>query len=336
MAEAAKRASASTDLYVGTLKAAVGLFGTNAKPVGLPEGFDTAGPNGGKLRFEQRGVAAPEPDVEPAEAPVAVGAKVSDPFADGGVAEAIVGNGEPAVPDGGVTVPGEFRRVLVEEGTGIEVEPDQVRRGVRLEDGKFVDCTQQLAAIDERTKLDRMDIVRTIDSTQIRRERVVGSYYLGAQDPKSVARLRLLYDALKRRREVAIVKWTSRKRQSLGVVAPNARTGTLMVYALVWAEDWREPHAKAKAIQSVEFSSPEDHERYVARMEGILVAMHGHVDDLDVLRDDAIALREELLVRAQSGEMDAEVVEALPVEDEDVDLEAALTESLAAVRAGKL
>lgn len=339
MAKAAGRSSGNTELFIGTMKASVGLFGTQAKPEKTAE-FDTAGPNGGVLKFEMRGVAAPvektetdQPDVpvhsdplagEIVEAP-SRGPAVAAEFAAGRVAA--VAGGELHAP---AAVDGEFQRVLVEEGSGEIVEPDQMRRGVRLADGSFVDCTDQLAAIVERTKLDRMEIVKCIDSTQVRRERVVGSYYIGAQDADAAPKLRLLFEALRVRREVAIVKYTTRSRQQLGVIMPHVKTGTLVLLSLVFAEDFREPPAKAKAIAKAQVR-----ESNVLGMAKLLAALHGRVDDLDELRDDAIALREELKARAEAGEMTT-LVEPLPVAEEDVDLEDALVASLDAVKAGKV
>lgn len=348
MADAAKKSAANTTLYVGTLKASVGLFTTKADPAKTAK-FDTAGPNGGTLKFEQRSVAVPVGEEPAAEAPV-----VSDPLATrqeeerkllelAHAAEDAALEREFGVPMGRILTPedlepatptlvdGEFRRVLVEEGSGQIVEADAVRRGVRREDGAFVDCTEQIAAIEERTKLDRIDIIRCIDGTRIRRERVLGSYYVGAQDAEAKAALKLLYDALRSRREVAIVKYTTRSRQQLGVIMPHAATGTLVLLNVVWAEDWRAAPSKATAIQKVAVP-----ERQVLAMCKLLGALHGHVDDLDVQRDDAVALREELRARALAGEMDAEVVEPLPAAMPEPDLEGALEASLAAVRAGKV
>lgn len=331
MATAAARSSANTDLYIGTLKASIGLFGTQAKP-GQMASFDTAGPNGGVLKYEQRGAAAPETAVEQPDAPVERRDALSDePSPSVAEAIAVVADAHPRLPDTRALVDGEFRQVLVEEGSGEVVTSNQVRRGVRLADGSFVDCTAQVDAIVERTKLDRMEVVATIDSTQIRRERVIGSYYIGAQDPQAAPVLRLFYEALRSRREVAIVKYTTRSRQQLGVVAAHAKTGTLVLLSLVFAEDFREAPAKARAIQKV--SVPQEQ---VAAMAALLGALHGTVDDIDGLRDDAIALREELRVRAEAGEMSAEVVEPLPVVGEVPDLAAAMQESIAAVRAGKV
>lgn len=339
MAGPSNRASALTDLYIGTLGAAVALYSTDAKPASLPEGFVTAGPNGGELKYEKRAVEAPVQDGSQETVPVAEGA--ADPLADQSVEtlsdgfEIEVGDPgpDPAAPftvQIGGLVPGEFRQVLVEQGSGEVVESDAVRRGVRLENGGFVDCTDQIVAIEARTKLERMEVVRTIESTTIRRQRVKNAYYLGAQDGDAGVKLRLFYEALRKRREVAVVKYTTRSRQQLGVIEADGRTGLLMLLTLVWSEDWREAPAKAKAITAVQVEAAQ-----VDAMAELLGALHGQVDVLDELRDEAIALREELLARAQAGEMTVSVVEPLETQEE-VNLEDALTASLEAVRTGKV
>lgn len=325
MAEAATRSSANTELHIGAMKAKVGLFGTKAAPAKTQQ-FDTAGPNGGVLKTEKRAAAAPvgetvegQPD-QPVFDPLG-----GDPGSDAPPVE------EPAAAGGGALVDAEVVNVLVEEGTGEVVDPDDIRRGVRMSDGTFVDCADQLAAIVERTKLDRIDIVAFIDSTRIRRERVTGSYYVGAQDDDASVYLRLLFEGLREKRAAAVVKYTTRSRQNLGVIIAGGRTGSLILLDLVWSEDWRPPPVKATAIQKVSVS-----EAHVEKMAEFIDAMHDTVEAVDELRDDAVALREELRARAEAGEMDAEVVDPLPEPDTVPDLEETLKRSLDAVAAGKL
>lgn len=354
MAKASTRSSANTDLFIGTLRAHVGLFGTKVDPAKLAK-FDSAGPNGGRLKYEQRAIASPVgEDVEQQDdAPVR-----SDPLAD---VEA--GPTPPITPDfdappiptdcgrpaSSALVDGEFRQVLVEDGSGEVVEADAVRRGVfaPAPDGseRFVDLTDQVEAITSRTKLDRIEVVATIDSTQVRRERVVGAYYLGAQevpkdatDPETyvpaAAAMRMLFEALRRRREVAVVKYTTRSRQQLGVIMPHAKTGTLVLLSLVFHEDFRVPPPRALAIAKAQVS-----EGAVSMMEEFCEAIHDTVDALDELRDDAVALREELMARAEAGEMDVQVVEALPEPEAAPDLMETMQASIAAAqarRAGKV
>lgn len=346
MAEAASRSSANTRLFVGTLAADIGLFGTVVAPAKTAK-FDTAGPNGGVLKYEQRGVATP------------VGAEVDQPEVPVGKADAFGESARepaPSAPDpatddafesladelrgaldhherdaGGGLVDGEFRQVLVEQGSGQVVKSEDVRRGVRCEDGSFADCTAQLDAIDERTKLDRIDVIACIDATSVTRERVTGAYYVGAQDAKSKPVLRLLYEALRQRREAAVVKYTTRSRQQLGVVVAHGKSKTLMLLSLAFVDDFRDAPAKALAIANAAVR-----EDQVVVMGELLGALHSTPAVFDTLRDDAVTLREELRRRAEAGEMSAEVVEPLPTADEIPDLMAALQDSMAAVRAGKV
>lgn len=338
MANAASRSSANTDLYVGTLKCSIGLFGTQAKP-GKEQKFDSAGPNGGALKYEQRGAVAPVSEATDLDETMDVQAdplagdpdKIATDFGTPAAAAVTSPLDEWDAQKAAGLVDGEFRQVLVEDGTGVEVRPEDVRKGIRLEDGRFVDCTAQLTAITERTKLERIDIVATIDTTRVGRTRVVSSYFIGVQDEKDIegaARLRLLYEGLRLRREAAVVKYAARSRQQLGAILASPATGSLLLLTLVFEEDFREPPARAKLIQKAAVS-----EQQVAAMGALLGALHDTPDVMNTLRDDAIAMREELRVRALAGEMDAGVVEPLPEPDE-FDLEASLEASLAAVSAG--
>lgn len=334
MAAAAKRSSTNTELFVGTFSMEVGLYGTNAKPGGLP-GFENAGPSGGKLKTELKGAPAPvretrdeAPEVEPGTSdPLATAEPSGSPLQDAARrSRDAAGVASPAgLGEAGAVVDGEYRRVLVEEGTGEEVPPDAVRKGVRLDDGRFIDCTDQLAAIEARTKLDRIDIVAFIDSTRIRRQRVIGARYVGGRDAKQMAKLKLLLKAMSSRRRVAVVKYTLRARQYLGVIEADASNGVLVLLDLVWTEDWREAPAKAR-LDAVEVP-----EAQVEKMTALVDALADSPAVVDDLRDDAIALREELLRRAVAGEMDVSVVEPLPADPAEDDLEDALAASLAAV-----
>jgi hypothetical protein len=71
------------------------------------------------------------------------------------------------------------------------------RRGVRLEDGEFIDLTDELALIDERTKLDGMSVVCTVASASVPRERVRDAHWIASSDPQASRVLALLSRALK-------------------------------------------------------------------------------------------------------------------------------------------
>lgn len=324
MAGASTKASTLTTLTIGQVEIAVGLFTAHAKPGGLAQ-FTTGGPNGGVLKA--RSVARAAPVDETVERPdVPVGR--SDPLAEdpgpdpSRPAEAAIAHAMEHTAAAASAVDGAYGRELYEEGTGEVVAPEDVRRGVRLEDGSFVDCTEQLAEIEEQTKLERMSVVSFVDITRIARARTSATYYVGAADEKAPKPLRLIYQALRATRRGAVVKVTKRSRQSLGVIAPLGKV--LVFYELVWLEDFRSPPPKALALQKAHVSDKE-----VAQACALINAMSDGVESMNELRDDALALREKLFEQASAGEFPQVVVPK--VERDEQDVMAQLEASLAAV-----
>lgn len=322
MAKAAGRASSLTTLTVGQVEVAVGLFPAHQTPGALVK-FATAGPNGGVLKAQAMARAVPiAEDSESPEVPVH-----SDPLASDPGPEKVPVVLDDSLPShtiaGPAQVDGEYGRQLVEEGTGEVVKPEDVRRGLRLDDGRFIDCTTQLAEIETQTKLDRMAVVAFVDASRIHRARTVRTYYLGAADERAPKPLRLIYEALRSTRRAAIVKLTKQTRQTLGAIVPFGKT--LVLYELVWAEDFRDPPAKALLLQKAHVS-----DREVAAACALINAMGDGVESsLNVLRDDAVALREELHAKALAGEV-PEVLTPSPVLEEQ-NVMAQLEASLAAV-----
>jgi Ku protein len=332
MAEAAKRATVLTKLVIGKVEVGVGLFTTKDKPSKLAE-FDSAGPNGGVLAFEDKARAKALSSEEPMEEIVAPGA--SDPLASDPGPELPAVSQDVGPENAAALVPGEFTRVLVEQGSGEIVEREDVRKGVRLEDGSFIDCTANLKQIEQQTKLEQMEVVAFIDVAQIDRTRVEASYFIGAQEAEDAKPLRLIYEAMKLKRRVAVVKWSSKSRQSLGVLAAHGRSKTLMLLKLTWAEDVREAPAKALSIQAAGVSREE-----IDMAARLIEAMGDTPQALDELRDDAIVLREELRAEAEAGNVAAPEPAPDREQPEAVDqFEASLAELMASpregVRAGK-
>lgn len=358
MATAASKAASLTKLRIGKVMVPIALFSTVEKPGKTPEGFTTAGPNGGRLLA--RPVARPVPRDEPRDEletpahsdPLAVdeaaweraaAARVEGaPDRQTAAREALAAEAEgdarsrmadearpivsPPVEDTASwsqasEVDGEYARELVEEGTGEIVKAGNIRRGVRLED-RFIDCTTQLAEIDERTLLDAAEVVAFVDSTAVPRARVKACYYVGSDDPKAPHALRIVFEGLRRTRRAAIVKLTKRKRQTLGAIVPSR--DALMLFELVFDEDFRPAPKRALRHLDAEVR-PEE----VTVFCDLIDAMSRPPRVMDELRDDAIALREELHAKAVAGEVPETLVPPRPQEEQDV--LAQLEASLAAV-----
>lgn len=333
MAEASKRAAALTELVIGKVRVPVGLYTTTAKPGKLAE-FQTAGPNGGVLFYDDQAKVSPLSSDTPVPE---MRVQQADPFADD------PGSDTPP-PDAGAVAataskmagqtltPGEFRQVLVEEGSGVKVEKADVRRGVRHDDGSFTDLTAHLQRIEQETRLEQMEVVDFIDVGTVERARIEASYYIGAGDAQATLPLRLVYEAMKLTRRVAVVKWSARSRQSLGVLTAHGNSKCLVLLKLAWAEDWREPPAKALSVSTARVSAEQ-----ITMAVRLIEAMSGKAASLAALRDDAIVLREELHAAALAGKVEA--VEPEPAPESPIDMEdafaASLAELMAAPRAGK-
>lgn len=308
-----ERSSARTTLAFGLVKTPIALFKVHGDPPDLPK-FETAGPNGGELRSERRPVegaeeSGPKDALDQIPTPAVHAQPVPDPRAP-----------EPGLFKGTEDFV-ETRTVLVEEGTGVEVE--DVRRGLRV-DGVFVDLTERLASIEQATKLEEMEVVSTRHSSAVPRIRVKNAYYVGT-DGGGAKALRLLRISLQERNRVAIVKWTKRSRQTLGVLAPYR--GVLVALEVAWANEMREVPERAKAIDDAAVSDAE-----IAAAAALVDALADDQTSLDDLQDDALALRAELIIAARNGTV-LPTVDRIEVDDVAESLEAALARSVETVAA---
>ncbi|HEX7088699.1 MAG TPA: Ku protein [Longimicrobiales bacterium] len=313
MAKQAERAAKRTELRFGLATAPIALLKTTGETD--EPSFEKAGPNGGKLKTEMR----PDPEYKPVDEESSIVPPTPEEIraaqkAVDEVAERARKARESEVPE----VP-----VVVEEGTGVEVaEP---RRGIRLADGSFVDLTDELARIDERTRLDAMDTVAFIRREQVPRERILGSYFLAGDGAGAMRLLRTLFMASRTAGRVPVVRWTKTKRQAVGVIVPALEDGKqhLKVLELAFAEDVRE--VPERADLNAVTASDEDVEAATALIE----AMADSSAALDEVTDERARLLRELVARAEAGEFHGfEVPERPELPDNVVDLTALLRASI--------
>jgi non-homologous end joining protein Ku len=262
-----------TTLAFGLVKCPVALYGTTGKPEDAPK-WDTAGPNHGYLKTAAELMVE---DDDAGDAPLAI--EPSEPDAE-----------LAAAPSGLFEINGDERT---------PVDRSDVRRGLRKEDGSFVDLTESIADIEARTKLEEMRVVEFIRTEEVRRDRVRNSYFVASDAPGTAKVLRLLCETMQKNKRVGVVKWTKRSRQSVGVIVPYSAGKSIEVLEMCWHEDVREPPEKVLWPAQVEVSEDE-----FAVADELVAAMSGkRADSLDVLRDDARGMYRELLARAEAGEM---------------------------------
>lgn len=297
--EQVKRASVKTELRLGFATAEIGLFKTKASDP-KSRSWDTAGPNGKPLRMVAKPVEAEPEDGSP-DALGVVPVRETPPPADPGPEE--TPPPEEDLPTGDGTVPATTKNVLVEEGTDVEVEPKDVRRGIRLDDGEFADLTDQLVAVEEESRVEGLETLGFLRRERVPRDRIVDSYFLGADGKGSARLLRVLYEAMKESGRVAVVRWTKRKGQSLGILAPRG-DGALVVLELAFAEVLRAPNAKCLAHLQAEIPRS-----VVEGAVSLIETMSWAPEALDSIRNRRVELEQELIDRAEAGEVKSYVIE---------------------------
>lgn len=254
-----------TTLQFGLVKCAVALYKTSDPE--KPPTWEKAGPHGGPLL-----------PVNEAESSTEATETHADPLSD-----------DPEEAFAEIAGAEEARAVPVgrEEGGGM-VTKENVRLGVRKEDGTFRDLTDGLEQIAEQTKLEEMRVADFIRTEQITRERIVGSYWLAADGEGAPKVLRLLYEAMRTTHRVGVVKWTKRSKQSLGVLVPMAKHNAIAVLELAWAEDLREVPERAKLAATASIGE-------IDIAVELIDALSSGREALDSLTDDARAMRRELI-----------------------------------------
>jgi non-homologous end joining protein Ku len=289
--------SSRTTLTLGAVSAPIALWKTTTDKRSETS-FDTAGPNGGKLRARAGVVTEPE---KPVDAP-------QDPLAD----EAA----DPIIE----SVPARYGRLLVEEGTGEAVGPGEVRKGIRTATGEFIDLTEHLQAVEQMTKLEEMRIEGFVSVGAIERtlHRIHAAYWVGPADGSAYT-LALIRSAMLRELAVGVVRWTKRTRQSLGLLVVDEQG--LLLLDVAFADMTRDPKRDVHLAASLEVR--DEHLAMARELVAEMTYPEGLVDQIE---DDAVEMKAALAEIAREGEV-PEVPSVVPVE---TDLSEALQRSLVA------
>jgi hypothetical protein len=192
------------------------------------------------------------------------------------------------------------------EGPFDGLPPERVEHGVTLDDGTWIDLTDQLATIDERTRIEGMEVVATITGHAVPRTWIRDSHWVtlaggaGQRDAKVLA---LLWFALRDTDEAAVVRWTKRTNQSLGIIVATGvrsvpESMALCVLEVEWPQNRRKPGARSSTPISAETS---DRERNAA--VELVRSLHEPPSVLVALRDERSGARADLLSAAREGRL---------------------------------
>lgn len=210
--------------------------------------------------------------------------------------------------------------------TATAAEPADVERGVwraSNEDRVWVNLTNELAAIDERTILEGMEIAATVGSAAVPRAWVRDAYYVAPAGDGAPKVLALLWWGLRDNRAVEFVRWTKRTNQALGalVAAGTAAKPHLLLLELEWAANVRPVPPRAKLATALAATT----ERERGAASELVEAYRAQPRVVEELRDERAAQRAELLEAARNG---AALPEA-PAQQEQANEVAAFAAALA-------
>jgi hypothetical protein len=187
------------------------------------------------------------------------------------------------------------------------VKAERVERGVWREvpgdvDGEpvkeWVDLTDRLAAIDAVHVLDGLTVAHTQRSPSIPRSLVRDHYYVAPAGRDARKGLALLALALRREDLVAVVRWTKRTAQALGVLVPTGRGDALALslLELEWPANLRAVPDRARLSEAWTTDDGVD------SAAELLLAVVGKPSALAELRDTRAEARAELLAAARAGD----------------------------------
>jgi non-homologous end joining protein Ku len=200
----------------------------------------------------------------------------------------------------------------------------RVEQGVHLENGTWVDLTDRLTEVDERTRVDGLEVVRTLPASSYASEHVRELHYVVGDDPSEFKVLALLWHALRAERAAAEVRWTKRTAQARGIILARGEAGKgahLALLELEWAQNVRPVPAKASGPVAAEVA-PEE----VAAAVELVESFRAPTPRAE-LRDERLAKRAELLKFARAGKLAEYVPPAEPM-PEDLGVDAGLVEAL--------
>jgi len=204
-----------------------------------------------------------------------------------------------------------------------EEEPPEYVRGVRKPSGDFVDVTDALERIEEDSRLEAVEVLTFIDLRHAPPERVTGSYYLAARSVTGLRLAAVLRRALRQTGRAAVVRFTKRKGQRLGILKPH-RSGALLLCEVAWEAECRAPNDECLAHEQARCSESE-----VEAAAELIHAMAGRRADLDGFEDRRWRAEQELYARAQAGELDDYVLEPEELPEELADLQELLAAAAA-------
>lgn len=183
-------------------------------------------------------------------------------------------------------------------------------QGVTDIDGRFVDLTERLYAIDENTRLDGVNVECTVPIAILPRTWVRDAYFIVPNGMSAGRFLAYVWSGLTPTGLGAVVRWTKRTDQFLGAIVPRgsaARGASLMLLEFEWSANMRAIPENARLdVTAVPDTGREQSEQAFRTMQQSPRVIMG-------MRNERAAQRAELLEATREGrEWDVPDVHQVP------------------------
>jgi hypothetical protein len=195
------------------------------------------------------------------------------------------------------------RDAMAQRAAALEPPPDPApamrsARGITLEDGTWVELTDELENIDDAARLDGLTVAAAIPAGSIPRERVRDASWVTPVDELGAKVRDLLYEALADANRALAVRWTKRTNQALGIIVASKTHKALMLLEVEWSANMKAP--PVRALYGAGDPQITDGERKAAAaLVTSLAESRGALDDL---HDERRRMQAELIAKTKAGE----------------------------------
>jgi DNA end-binding protein Ku len=180
------------------------------------------------------------------------------------------------------------RQEMVDPKTGKPVAPDEIRRGIEVDDGVFVVVTPEELEQLEAKPSREIEISRFVDDSEIDLEWYDRPYYVGPDGDEGT--FRALVEVLARKGRVGVAEWTMRKRQYGGVLRASGEALVLVTLR---------PPAEVVSTELIQAPAGRDLEpKEVALAEQLVSALEGPFEPREYRDEFSARVRE--LVEAKA------------------------------------
>lgn len=183
-----------------------------------------------------------------------------------------------------------------------------LRHGVTLEDGTWVDLTEQLKEIDRAYALDGAEIESTVFESLIPNLKIRDAYYVVPAEEGSPKFLAYLWRGMNKARSASLVRFTKRTHQAFGALVAMRREGGAVLVLLELATEAEMRPVPPRAFLPVEAVSEEGTQKVTEALR----TLRKPATVFEEMTDTRLEARADLNAAARAGVLSSDPI---PVEE---------------------